>query len=113
MVVRIVCDIEEANALLKRARVGDFLVKVGQHRNVHGVAAGEHPVLAERIAVAGVNGLNGVAQLVHEAHEVLELPALGAERLPNLEVVLKGSEGDECVVRRTATENFGARVSNV
>lgn len=113
MVVGVVCDVEEADALLERARVGDFLVEVGQHRNVHGVAAGEHPVLAERIAVAGVDRLDGVAQLVHEAHKVLELPALGAEGLPNLEVVLKGSERDERVVRRAAAEDFGARVSNV
>lgn len=113
MVVGVVRDIEEADTLLERARVGDFLVEVGQHGNVHGVAAREHPVLAERIAVAGVDGLDGVAQLVHEAHEVLEFPSLCAERLPYLQVVLKGSEGDERVVRRAAAENFGARVSDV
>lgn len=113
MVVRVVCDVEEAHALLERARVGDFLVEIWQHRNVHGVAAGEHPVFAEGIAVASVNGLDGVTQLVHEAHKVLELPTLGAEGLPDLQVVLEWSEGNERVVRRAAAEDFGARVPDV
>lgn len=108
VVVGVVRDVEEADALLEGARLGDLLVVVGDDGDVHGIAAGEHPVLAQGVAVAGVHGLDGVAQLVHQTHEVGERPPLGAERLPDLQVVLKGPEGDERVVRGAATQHLGA-----
>ncbi|PSR74455.1 hypothetical protein BD289DRAFT_217930 [Coniella lustricola] len=113
VVVGVVRDVEEADALGQGARLCDFLVVVGDDGDVHGVAAGEHPVLAQLVAVARVHGLDRVAQLVHEAHEVGERPAGGAERLPDLEVVLKGAERDEGVVRRAAAQDLGARVADV
>lgn len=108
VVVRVVRDVEEADALLERARLGDLLVEVGQHGDVHGVAARKHPVLAQRVAVARMHRLHRVAQLVHEPHKVVELPARGAQRLPDLEVVLKRAEGNEGVVGGAAAEDFGA-----
>lgn len=113
VVVWVVGDVEEADALLQGAGLGDLLVVVGDDGDVHGVAAGQYPVLAQGVAVTGVDGLNGVAQLVHQAHEVAEGPAFGAERLPDLQVVLEGAEGDEGVVRGAATEDLGSRVADV
>ena len=60
-----------------------------------------------------MHGLDLVTQVVDEAHHGLEIPPFAAHAFPYLTVVLKGSEGDECVVRRAAAEDFGAGVSDV
>lgn len=58
-----------------------------------GGGAGFDPVLAELVAVAGMDGLHGVADGVEEAVEGVEGPACAAERFPDGGVVGEGTEG--------------------
>lgn len=58
-----------------------------------GSGAGFDPVLAELVAVAGMDGLHGVADGVEEAVEGVEGPACAAERFPDSGVVGEGTEG--------------------
>ena len=57
--------------------------------------------------------LDLVPQVVDQAHHGLEVPASAAHALPYLAVVFERSEGNQSVVGGAATEDLGARVSNV
>ena len=57
--------------------------------------------------------LDGVADVVEETVKGFERPAGAAEGFPDGGVVGKGAKGDEGVVGGAATEDFGARVSDV
>jgi hypothetical protein len=51
------------------------------------------------VAVAGVNRLDLIAEIVDETHQGLEVPSFAAHALPYLAVILEWSEGNQSVVR--------------
>ena len=83
------------------------------HRDRQGGGAGFDPVFAELVAVAGMDRLHGVANVVEEPGEGAEGPTGAAEGFPDGGVVGEGAEGDEGVVGGAAAEDFGAGVANV
>lgn len=111
--VWVVRDVEEANALLEGALVSNLLVEVFNHRNVQSLGAAVHPVDTELVPVPLVHGLYSVLEVVQATCEGLEVPARAALCLPSLRIVFKGTERNEGVVARAATEDFGARVADV
>lgn len=112
-VVGVVGDVEEAGALGELALGADLVVEVVNDGDVEGVGAGLDPVLAELVAVAGVDGLVGVAEVIDVAHHGLKGPALAALGDPAVHVVAEGAEGDEGVVGGAAAEDLCARVADV
>ena len=112
-VIRVVGDVEEANALGQLTLVADVVVEVLNDGNIHGAGAGLDPVLAQLVAVAGVHRLEGVAQVVNDAGEGLKVPALAALGHPVTAIILKGTEGDQSVVGGAATEDLRAGVANM
>ena len=91
----------------------DILVEVGNDGDVQSGRARFDPVLAELVAVTGVNGLDSVTQVVEQARESLKAPALAAHLLPSSTVILKGAERNKSVVAGAATQDLGARVTNI
>lgn len=104
---------EEADAGFEVPVCGDLAVEVVDYGDGQGGGARFDPVFAELVAVAGMDWLHGVADVVEEAVEGSKGPAGAAEGLPDGGVVGEGSEGDEGVVGRAAAEDFGARVTDV
>ena len=78
-----------------------------------GRGAGFDPVFAELVAVAGMDWLHGVTDVVEKAVEGVEVPAGAAKGLPDGSVVGEGTEGDEGIVGGTAAEDFGSRMADV
>lgn len=112
-VVGVIRDGEETNTLGQSAPATDLLVEVGDNGDVHGGGARLNPVLAELVPVALVDGLERVAQIVNNTGEGLERPTFAARFLPQAGIVLEGSERDEGVVAGAATEDLGARVTDI
>ena len=78
-----------------------------------GGGAGFDPVFAELVAVAGMDWLYGIANVVEKPIEGVEIPAGAAKGLPNSSVMGEGTEGDEGIVGGAAAEDFGTRVADV
>lgn len=81
--------------------------------NIHGLGAGLEPVLAKLVAVTGMDRLDRVAEVVDVAHNIIKVPTAASLSDPAIHIVLEWTEGDESVVRRAATEDLGARVSDM
>lgn len=112
-VVGVVGDGEEAGALGQLALLSNLGVEVGDDGNVHGGGAGLDPVLAELVAVARVDGLDLVAQVVNVAHDGVKVPTGAALGDPSLHIMSEGTEGDEGVMGRAAAEDLCARVADM
>jgi hypothetical protein len=112
-IVGVVGNVEEANTLRELTGVADVVVEVLNDRNVHGARTGLDPVLAELVTVTGVDRLHGVAQVVNDASEGLEVPALAALGHPLAAIILKGTERDQSVVARATTQDLGAGVADM
>ncbi|KFL61125.1 uncharacterized protein TERG_11965 [Trichophyton rubrum CBS 118892] len=93
-VIRVIRHREEAGSLGQSALRANGLVKVGNNGDVERGRAGLHPVLAELVAMPGVDGLHGVAEIIDHTSEGVEAPALAAFALPHFAVVFKRTEGN-------------------
>lgn len=99
--------------MLQAASLANLLVEVSDDGDVESGRAGLDPILADLVAVAGMDGLDLVAEVVNQPHHGLEVPACAAQTLPYLHIVVKGSEGDQGIVRRAASKNLSSGVSDV
>ena len=111
-------DLEELGTVLDGlagvellARQTSFLAGVedgGAHwvdlRDIHDL---HRTVVAVLVAFAGV-GL----QLLDQGQDILRGPVIGAQLLPNLQVLCRGVEGNAGVVGGAATEHLGAGVAH-
>ena len=65
------------------------------------------------VAVAGMDRLHSVADVVEEPVKGVKGPSSATEGLPDCGVMGEGAEGDEGVVGGAAAEDFGAGVADM
>lgn len=81
-IVWIVCDGEKADAFLEVAMTADLMVEVVDHGNVECRRASLDPISAELIAMAVVDGLDCVSQIVQNSRECVEPPSFATILFP-------------------------------
>lgn len=97
-IVWIVSYREKSYAVFKISGSDDLPVEVMDDRDVESSGTGVDPIFAELISVPGVHWLDCVAEIVQNAGEGFERPAIAALRFPYFAVILERSERDESVV---------------
>lgn len=97
-VVWVVRDVEEARALCELALFANLGVEVVNDGNVKGRGTGLNPILAQLVAVTGVDRLERVAKVVNVTSDILKGPAFAALSNPAVHVVTERTEGNESVV---------------
>lgn len=63
--------------------------------------------------MAGMDWLNCVAKFIEDASESRKGPASTALSLPSSTIIFERAEGDESIVGGAATEDFGARMTDM
>ena len=81
--------------------------------NGQGRRAGFDPVSAELVAVAGMDWLYGVTDVVEKTVEGVEIPAGATKGLPDGSVMGEGTKRNESIVGGAAAEDFGSRMADV
>ena len=116
--VWIIGDAEEACPFRQVSFLDNLFVKVVNDGYVESSGTRIDPVFAKLISMSGMDWLNGIAQSIKHTSELCERPTAFASGIaeslrPNLQVMSQRAKGDEGIVGGAATQDLGARMSDV